>query len=589
MSDSQSLLKQRYRLLAQIGTGGFGAVYQAQDSELGDRAVAVKEMSQRGLTPEELQEATRAFRQEALLLAGLTHPHLPRIYDHFSEDGRWYLVMDFIQGETLEAYLSKTPGGRLLVQEVLRIGAQLCTVLDYLHTRQPPIIFRDLKPANIMLTPAEDVYLIDFGIARHFTPGQTRDTVAFGSAGYAAPEQYGKAQTTTRSDIYSLGATLHQLISGADPAASPFLFAPLHLAEPDGLEVLITQMLEADQAKRPASMAVIKQDLERMADDLATGHKPRPLAAPARASAKSAHAPLLVYRGHTDRVSALAWSPNGKYLASGGHDQTIQIWESLTGKERQNFPKVGRVHALAWSPDGRRLAWVSEGKVVHIWNAHAGDFNRIALHRVGLFDGFLALAWSPDSTCLAAGGLGKTVEIWEVKTGKRLLTYSGHRRFFEDSAVYAVAWSPDGQWIASASADGVAQVWNVTTSRLRCVYRGYQFGTKGGVAWSPDGKHLASAGEKSSIHIWNATTGKQYLILPGHGGPLNTLAWSPDGKHLASGGCDREVRVWDVAAARETLVYAHHTGEVNALAWSPDNLHLASAGDDQTVHIWRVK
>ena len=146
------LLKQRYRRLSQIGSGGFGAVYKAEDIQLGHRAVAVKEMSQRGLTPEELQEATQAFRNEALLLAGLTHPNLPRIYEQFSEDGRWYLVMDFIEGETLEARHSHAPGGRLPVPEVVQIGLQLCTVLEYLHTRQPPIIFRDLKPANIMVT-----------------------------------------------------------------------------------------------------------------------------------------------------------------------------------------------------------------------------------------------------------------------------------------------------------------------------------------------------------------------------------------------------------------------------------------------------
>ncbi|HEY7346893.1 MAG TPA: protein kinase [Ktedonobacterales bacterium] len=264
----QSLLRRRYRLLAQIGKGGFGAVYQAEDTELGARKVAVKEMSQRGLTPEELQEATQAFRNEALLLAGLTHPNLPRIYEQFSEDGRWYLVMDFIEGETLEARLSRMPGGRLLVQETLKIGLQLCTVLGYLHTRQPPIIFRDLKPANIMITPGGDIALIDFGIARHFKPGQTRDTVAFGSAGFAAPEQYGKAQTTTQSDIYSLGATLHQLLSGSDPSNSPFLFAPLHLAEPEGLEALIMRMLEADQAKRPRDVHTIGQELQRISDTL---------------------------------------------------------------------------------------------------------------------------------------------------------------------------------------------------------------------------------------------------------------------------------------------------------------------------------
>src|SRR5438876_3995810 len=113
------------------------------------------------------------------------------------------------------------------MEEALDAGMQLCSVLGYLHACQPPIIFRDLKPANIMRTAESNLYLIDFGIARHFKPGQARDTVAFGSPGYAAPEQYGQAQTTPRSDIYSLGAILHQLLSGNDPSVAPFRFKSL--------------------------------------------------------------------------------------------------------------------------------------------------------------------------------------------------------------------------------------------------------------------------------------------------------------------------------------------------------------------------
>src|SRR5258708_5979467 len=246
-----TLLKQRYRVISQVGKGGFGAVYKAEDIELGNRIVAVKEMSQRGLSPQELIEATEAFKREALLLANLMHPNLPRIYEHFSEAGRWYLVMDFIEGETLEAYLGRK-GGRLPVEEVLDIGMHLCTVLDYLHTRQPPIIFRDLKPANVMRTPNGHLYLIDFGIARHFKPGQIADTIALGSPGYAAREQYSKvqSQTTPRSDIYSLGATLHQLLTGDDPSLMPFQFAPLHSQPlPAALEKLLMQMAEMDANK----------------------------------------------------------------------------------------------------------------------------------------------------------------------------------------------------------------------------------------------------------------------------------------------------------------------------------------------------
>ena len=179
VSTTPALLNQRYHLLHRLGTGGFGAVYQAEDTQLGGRPVAVKEMRpQIDLNEQENTESTEAFKKEALLLAELMHPNLPRIYDHFSEGGNWYLVMDFIEGETLEEYLGKTAGGYLPLAEALDIGLQLCDVLGYLHTRQPPVIFRDLKPLNVMHTSSGHLYLIDFGIARHFKPGQIKDTVA---------------------------------------------------------------------------------------------------------------------------------------------------------------------------------------------------------------------------------------------------------------------------------------------------------------------------------------------------------------------------------------------------------------------------
>src|SRR5436309_9498474 len=257
----QHMLKQRYRILGQIGKGGFGAVYKAADTQFGNRLLAIKEMSQSSLTSRELSEAIDDFQRETFLLAGLIHPNLPRIYEQFNDAGRWYLVMDYIEGETLETYLDKM-GGKLPIEKVLNIGIQLCSVLDYLHTRQPSIIFRDLKPANVMLTTGDHIFLIDFGIARHFKPGQAKDTAALGSSGYAAPEQYGKMQTTPRADTYSLGVLLYQLLTGNDPSDTPFQFAPLHLQGHPALadlEKLIMRMLSVEVNKRPTSVADVKQ------------------------------------------------------------------------------------------------------------------------------------------------------------------------------------------------------------------------------------------------------------------------------------------------------------------------------------------
>ncbi|GHO99069.1 hypothetical protein KSF_091170 [Reticulibacter mediterranei] len=265
-----TLLKQRYRILTAIGQGGFGAIYQAEDTHFPNHPKrAVKEMLMQSRDPHEQQQAIEAFKQEALLLAGLMHPNLPRIYEYFEEAGRWYLVMDYINGETLEDRAQASSGNKLPFQRALHFAIQLCTVLDYLHNQQPPIIFRDLKPDNIMVTSDDHLYLIDFGIARLFKPGQAKDTSAFGSPGYAAPEQYGKAQTTERADIYSLGATLHRLLSGSDPSDNPFHFSPLDLTQeaPAGPTCadLIGQMVAMDVQKRPPSMREIKQNLQHLA------------------------------------------------------------------------------------------------------------------------------------------------------------------------------------------------------------------------------------------------------------------------------------------------------------------------------------
>jgi serine/threonine protein kinase len=229
-----TLLKQRYRIVRKIGEGGFSAVYLAEDIMFNAAPRVIKEMSiqvngSQPLDPQEVQQSIEAFKQEAMLLASLTHPNLPRIYDHFEEQQRWYMVMDYIEGQTLEMMLKTAPAGKLELPLVLHIANQLCTVLNYLHTRQPPIIFRDLKPANIMITESEHIYLIDFGIARLFKTGQAKDTVALGTPGYAAPEQFGRAQSTALTDIYDLGATLHHLLSGRDPSNEPFQFPPLTL------------------------------------------------------------------------------------------------------------------------------------------------------------------------------------------------------------------------------------------------------------------------------------------------------------------------------------------------------------------------
>ena len=277
-----SLFAQRYRILSRVGEGGFGVIYKAQDIEQHRTLVAIKQINLRALSPREMIEATDSYNREVRLLSQLHHDCIPRIYNYLTDPDHWYIVMDFIEGQTLEDRLQQARRGRLSTQRVLEIGIALCDVLGYLHARHPAIIFRDVKPANIMLTKTGRLYLIDFGIARQYAADRSKDTGSLGSPGYAAPEQYGKAQTTAQTDIYGLGATLQTLLTGREPlelaVSSEKQVRKIHRRIPRKLHLLLQQMLERDATQRPQSMDEVKQSLQSLKERSARHRVERTLA-----------------------------------------------------------------------------------------------------------------------------------------------------------------------------------------------------------------------------------------------------------------------------------------------------------------------
>jgi serine/threonine protein kinase len=259
----QTLLHNRYIVLKTVGQGGMAAVYRGIDTKT-SRNVAIKEMSQDNLSPEEQKEALESFATEAAMLQRLQHPNLPRVWDRFSEGARHYLVMDFVDGETLEQRQQAAGGKALPEAEVMEWARQLCSVLAYLHSQRPPIIFRDLKPANVMLTKQGQIKLIDFGIARVFHPGNTKDTQVLGTPGFAPPEQYGKSQTDARADVYALGVTLYQLLTGYDPGTTPFSLPPANSRNPriaPHIQAAIEHATRLDRDGRYATVAAFERDL----------------------------------------------------------------------------------------------------------------------------------------------------------------------------------------------------------------------------------------------------------------------------------------------------------------------------------------
>jgi serine/threonine protein kinase len=228
----------RYQVIRRLGGGGQKTVYLAEDLRLNRRRCALAEMIDNFTDLEEQKRAVAAFQREADMLASLHDEHIPQIYDKFSEGQSHYLVMEFVEGGTLEEKL-RAAGGRLGELEVVNIGLQILETLDYLHSLNPPVIYRDMKPGNVMIADSGKVKLIDFGIARFF---QSTRMTTFGTVGYAPKEQY-SGMVEPRSDLYALGATLHEALSGRAPM--PFDFPPLFQLRPGCNELLSDLLVRA--------------------------------------------------------------------------------------------------------------------------------------------------------------------------------------------------------------------------------------------------------------------------------------------------------------------------------------------------------
>lgn len=642
----------RYRLDQPLGSGGMGDVFLATDTRLG-KVVALKLLKDALAIAADVDLKAR-FERECAICAALKSVHIVQVSDYgVTAEGYPFYVMECLQGETLGQRLASQP--RLSLEQTGHIITQVCAGLDAAHTgvmlwnretnssERIKVVHRDLKPDNIFLTPTalgELVKVIDFGIAKiHSLQAEyTSATNMFlGTCHYASPEQSDGGAVDERSDIYSLGVILYEMLTGIDPFGLDFrknritnnawlaahAFKPVrplrsHLgcaAIPPELDVVVLRCLAKSPAERFASVnqlrvalqAAIAQpessdattysvpssppDPTARALDIVAPAPPKPTATAATQSVPAADAAFAkprstrwgVVAGVLLTVTAIGvfivpkfWEPMRLFPSSG-----VREW-ALAKTLTSGSDAIG---AICLSADGNLLISAEDDPnatqqnyAITLWDVRQQVNRTIAAHR-GVVR---SLSLSADSSMLASSSDDRTIKLWNPATGDLIRTLEGHT-----APVLSVALSADGQTLVSGSSDQTVRIWHTSTGESRSLLAHTDEVTS--VALSSDGQAIASSSADKTIRLWDQT-GELVRTLGepgGHRDVISTVAFSADGQQLVSSSWDKTVKSWDATTGQLLHTLEGHTDRVTAAVFVGQA--IASGSFDHTIRIWDGK
>ncbi len=627
-----ALLAGRFKLLEQIGAGGMGTVWMAQQTEPVRRLVAVK-LVKAGM--DSRQVLTR-FEAERQALALMDHPQIAKVLDAgAAPGGRPFFVMELVKGVPITRFCDER---RLTPRQRLELFVPVCQAVQHAH--QKGIIHRDLKPSNVLValydgTPVPKV--IDFGIAKAAGPRLTEHTLftefgqVLGTPEYMSPEQaeLNQLDIDTRSDVYSLGVLLYELLTGTTPLERK------RLKEVALLEVL--RLIREEEPPRPSTRI---STLGQAAATVSAGRQsdPKKLGQ--------------LVRGELDWIvmKALEKDRNRRYETASAfaadvqrylHDEPVQACPPSAWYRIRKFARRNKAVLLTASVVALTVSLAVAVSTVLVWRANQdlqralererrdANFHRITLaHRelsVDNLDGAVkllddcpkdlrewewhylmrlcrvepvvlrdkpevnSLAFSPDGELLASAGGDGSVKVRNSRTGKVIQTLDAH-----PDAAFGVAFHPEGKHLASVGSDQQVKVWDLTTDPAEKVferpcYAVHNNGTAYTVAFSPgDGRQLA-AGSDDAVKVWDWRSGQLLHTLPGHQKPRAiSVAYRRDGKRLASGSGPGSVKLWDPEAGGEPLRSFPKSDGVAALAFSPDGGQLAAASFSRRVDVWNT-